>query len=138
MTEGTGDGIQPEMTAGSGGDESITRAPDKDERLWAMLCHLTAFAGYFFPFGNIIGPLVVWLIKKDEFPLVESQGKESLNFQISMTIYFAVSFILIYVVIGIPIIIGLFIADVVLVIMAAIKANDGQAYRYPLTIRFIK
>ncbi len=118
--------------------QTTQAGPGSDERLWAMLCHLLAFAGYFFPFGHIIGPLVIWLIKREQYPLVDDQGRESLNFQISITIYFFVAFILIYIVIGIPIVIGLFIADVVLVILATLKANEGQAYRYPITIRFIK
>ena len=58
-----------------------------DERMWGMLCHLSTFAGYLVPFGNISGPLIVWLVKKDEYAFVDDQGKESLNFQISITIY---------------------------------------------------
>ena len=73
----------------------------QDERTWGMLCHLSAFAGYVFPFGGIVGPLVVWLIKKDEMPFVDDQGKEALNFQISVLIYAIVSFVLIFVLIGI-------------------------------------
>lgn len=111
---------------------------DKQERTWAMLCHLTAFIGYFFPFGHILGPLVVWLIKKEEFPLVEDQGKESLNFQISMTIYIIVAAILSIIIIGIPILIGLIVFEIIIVIIAAVKANDGERYRYPLAIRIIK
>jgi uncharacterized Tic20 family protein len=138
MTDQPGTG----MEAGTQGP--ITQAPQdaggpgKDERMWGMLCHLVAFAGYFVPFGNIIGPLVIWLIKREQYPFVEDQGKESLNFQISMSIYFVVSFILIYVIIGIITTIGLLIAQVVLIIMASIRANEGQQYRYPVTIRFIK
>jgi hypothetical protein len=60
---------------------------NSEERNWAMTCHLASFAGYVLPLGNIIGPLVAWLMKRDEFPLVDDQGKEALNFQISMTIY---------------------------------------------------
>jgi len=60
---------------------------DKDEKLWATLCHLSTFAFYVSGIGHIVGPLVVWLIKKDQYPLVDDQGKEVLNFQISMSIY---------------------------------------------------
>ena len=59
---------------------------NKDERMWGMFCHLAALAGFIIPFGNIIGPLIVWQIKKEEFPFVEDQGKESLKFQISIFI----------------------------------------------------
>jgi uncharacterized Tic20 family protein len=103
-----------------------------------MLAHLSSFAGFVLPFGNIIGPLFVWLVKKDEFPLVNDQGKESLNFQITMTIFLTVAIILVFVLIGIPFLIALMVLDFVLVIVAAIKANEGQQYRYPLNIRFIK
>ena len=109
----------------------------RDERVWAMLCHIATLAGFVFPLGNIIGPLVIWLIKKDEFPLVADQGKEAMNFQISMTLYILVSVILIIVVIGIPVLIALGIFDLIVTIVAAVKANEGIKFRYPLTIRFI-
>ena len=103
-----------------------------------MLCHLAALAGFLMPFGSIVGPLIIWLIKKDEFPFVDEQGKESLNFQISVAIYGIVSAILIIVFIGIILLVALIIADVVLVVVASIKTNKGESYRYPLTIRLIK
>lgn len=109
----------------------------RDERMWAMLCHISTFAGFVVPFGNIIGPLVIWMIKKDEFPLVADQGKEALNFQISMAIYLIISAILIIVVIGIPMLILLGIFDLIATVVAAIKANEGVKFRYPATIRFI-
>lgn len=112
---------------------------EKDARLWGMLCHLTALSLFIgVPFGNILGPLVVWLIKKEEFPFVDDQGKESLNFQVSITIYAAVSGILVFVIIGIPLLIALAVLSLVLVVMASLKANDGVPYRYPLTIRFFR
>jgi len=112
---------------------------NKEEKTWAMICHLAAFAGLFVPFiGNIVGPLVVWLIKKDQYPLVDDQGKESLNFQISITIYLLISTILVFVLIGFVLLAAVSIFAVVMVILAAIQANDGKAYRYPLTIRFVK
>ena len=117
--------------------EQQTTEPGKDEKMWAMLTHISTFAGFIFPVGNIIAPLIIWLIKKDEYPLVDDQGKEVLNFQISMTIYLIASIILIFIVIGIPILIGLGIFDFIITIIAAIKANDGIKYRYPITIRFI-
>ncbi len=108
-------------------------------RTWEMLCHLAALAGLLgVPFGNLLGPLVIWLIKKDEIPGVDAHGKESLNFQISMTIYMAVAGLLMFVFIGIFLLIALMILDLVFVIIASIKANSGEAYQYPMTIRFIK
>ncbi|MBN1591912.1 MAG: DUF4870 domain-containing protein [Candidatus Coatesbacteria bacterium] len=111
---------------------------DEQARGWAMLCHLGAFAGVVFPFGNIILPLVFWIIRKDESAFVDDQGKESLNFQISLSIYFIIAGLLGLILIGffmLPII-GVF--GVICVIIAAMKANKGEKYRYPLCIRFIK
>ena len=109
------------------------------DRLWPMLCHLTALVGLIgVPFGNILGPLVIWLLKKNEMPTVDQQGKESLNFQISMAIYGIIAGLLVFVIIGIPLLIGLAITDVVLVIIASIKVNNGEAFTYPLAIRIIK
>lgn len=111
---------------------------ETQERTWALIAHLSALAGFIVPFGHIIGPLVVWLIKKDESPFVDDQGKEAINFQISMTLYAVIAAILILVVIGIFLLIGIGILDIVLVIIAAVKANAGEKFHYPLTIRFIR
>ena len=116
---------------------TIDIPPSKDERTWAMLCHFSAFAGCVFPFGNILAPLIIWLSKREDYPLVADQGKEILNFQISMTLYFIVSAVLAIVLIGIPILIGLAIFEFIIIIVAAIKANDGTKYRYPITIHFL-
>jgi uncharacterized protein len=120
-------------------NEQTTAPPtdQHDERMWAMFCHLSALAGYVFPFGNIIAPLIIWVLKKDEFPLVNDQGKEAINFQISMTIYIIAAIILIILVIGIPLLILLGLFDLLMIIIASIKANEGTEYRYPLTIRFL-
>ncbi len=104
-----------------------------------MLCHLSALSLYIgIPFGNILGPLIIWLIKKDEMPYVDEQGKESLNFQLSLMIYALIASLLIFVFIGVVILAILGIMQVVLVIVAAIKVNNNEVYRYPLTIRFLK
>lgn len=115
-----------------------TPAVNRDQNMWAMFCHLGALLGLFIPPLNIIVPLVIWLIKKDEYPLVADQGKESLNFQISITIYAIISAILIIVLIGILMLVAIGIFTLVMCIVAMIKANEGVAYRYPLTIRLIK
>jgi hypothetical protein len=94
-------------------------------------------AGFVVPFGNILGPLIVWLIKKSEIPSVDAHGKESLNFQISVLIYLAVSAVLVLVLVGVFLMMAIAIAAIVLVVIAAIKASNGELYRYPLTIRFI-
>lgn len=111
--------------------------PSKDEKLWAMLCHLSALVGFVIPFGNIIAPLIIWVIKKDEYPLVADQGKEAVNFQISMTIYFIAAVILIFVAIGIALLPIIALFGLIMIVIASIKANEGEKYRYPLTIRLI-
>ena len=112
---------------------------DRDERMWATLCHLSAFALFLLPTcGNLIGPLIVWLIKKDELPLVDDQGKEVLNFQISMTIYYIAAAILCCAFVGFVLLPALLIFGIVVTIMGAVKASTGVAYRYPLCIRFLK
>ncbi|PZO33817.1 MAG: DUF4870 domain-containing protein [Leptolyngbya sp.] len=108
-----------------------------ESRMWAMLAHLSALSGFIIPFGSILGPLIIWLIKRDEMSFVNDQAKEALNFNISMTIYMLVSLVLVFVVIGIPLMIVLGIAWLVLAILAAVKANEGVAYRYPLTLRLV-
>ena len=108
-----------------------------DERQWAMFAHLSALIGFILPFGNIIGPLVIWLIKKETMPFVDQQGKEALNFQITVTIAMVISAILIVVVIGFVLMFIIGLAALILTIMAGIKANEGVAYRYPFTLRLI-
>ena len=126
-------GSQPPPGQGEG------QALSSDERQWAMFCHLAAFAGCIAgPLGSIVGPLVVWLIKKEEYPFVDDQGKQALNFQISVTIYAILCIPLVFVLIGIPLLIAIGILDVICTITGAIKANQGIAYRYPLAIQFIK
>jgi uncharacterized Tic20 family protein len=130
---------QPEVVQESPGSKET----NKDARMWAMICHLSALAGLVVPVvGCIVGPLIVWQIKKEEFPFVDEQGKESVNFQISMLLYLLVSAILwiplSFVCIGMLIPAAIGIADLVFLLIAAVKANDGHHYRYPLTIRFIK
>ena len=111
---------------------------DKDARLWGMLTHLASLSGYAVPLGNFAGPLVVWLVKKDEYPFVDDQGKESLNFQISVLIYFVVAGVLACALVGFVLLAVVALFQIVMVIVACVKANNGEAYRYPLTIRLIQ
>ncbi|MDP2245262.1 DUF4870 domain-containing protein [Pseudomonas sp.] len=112
--------------------------PSKEARQWAMFCHFAAFLGLVFPFGNLLGPLIVWQIKKDLDPFVDQQGKEALNFQISVALAAVLCFFLMVVVIGFPLLILLGIGALVLTVIAGIKANEGQAYRYPFSWRLVK
>lgn len=110
----------------------------QDERNLGMLCHLLALVGLIIPFGNILGPLLVWLLKKDENRFVDVEGKEALNFNITIAIAGLVSGILTAVMIGfaLMVVVGLF--WLILTIVAAVKASSGEHYRYPLTLRFLQ
>jgi uncharacterized Tic20 family protein len=111
---------------------------NREEISWGMGCHLIALSGLLFPPAAVIGPLVFWLIKKDEMEFVNDQGKESLNFQITCAIFFIICFVLLFVVIGFFLMVGLFVFWLVFTILAAVKASNGELYRYPVNFRFIK
>ena len=123
--------------------------PSHEERQWALFAHLSALLGYlvtghFFGIGCFLGPLVIWLVKKDSMPFVADQAKEALNFNITVFIIGCVLVLFSIVTFGIglllawPLGIALFVGWVVLTIIAAIKANEGTAYRYPWTLRLVK
>jgi len=126
----------------------MAEVTEKDARLWNMLCHLSALALFTcIPFANIIGPLVVWLIKRQEIPSVDAHGKESVNFQITVVIcaiaLWIPTFLLslvspIFFVLGYLLIIPLGLANLILIIMASMKVNNGEPYTYPFALRFIK
>lgn len=111
---------------------------NKDERMWGMLCHLSALSGFIIPFGNVIGPLIIYSMKKDEYAFVADQGKESLNFQISVLIYLLIGLVTIVILVGLVFLIFIPLIALILTVVAAVRANDGEWYRYPLCIRFIK
>jgi uncharacterized Tic20 family protein len=117
----------------------VSAEVNKEACMWAMFCHLAGLAGIVIPaVGNIVGPLILWQIKKDEYPFVDEQGKEAVNFQISMTIYGLICIPLFFICIGPFLLAAVGVVDLVFLLIAAVKANNGQHYRYPLTIRFIK
>jgi uncharacterized Tic20 family protein len=113
--------------------------PVRQDRTLDATCHFLSFAGLIgIPFGNILGPLILWAIKKDEMPSVNEHGKESVNFQLSMTIYTIIAGLSILILIGFVLLPAIIVLNIVLVIIAGVKAANGEFYRYPLTIRFIK
>lgn len=116
-------------------DPAVTKDP---AHLWAMLCHLSALAGFLLPFGSLIGPIVVWQLKKNESPFIDDQGKEAVNFQLSVFLYMLGSMLLMYIGIGILLLGAVVITTLVLIVVAALKANQGVAYRYPFKINWIK
>jgi uncharacterized Tic20 family protein len=108
------------------------------ERNWSMLCHLSALAGFFFPFGGVIGPLICWLSQRDESAWININGRNSLNFHLSMLLYITLAFPLCFILVGIPIVAALGMLKVICIIIASIKAPKGEIFRYPLAIPFIQ
>jgi hypothetical protein len=142
--------VPPESVTPPPPNEPMAGAPSAEERQWAMFAHLSALLGALLTgvwgggWGCFIGPLVIWLVKKDTMPFVNDQGKEALNFNITVAIAFVVLFLLsvmtfgIGLIIAIPLWIIIGISWLVFTIIAAIKANEGVLYRYPFTLRLIK
>jgi uncharacterized Tic20 family protein len=115
--------------------------PSKDERTMALICHLLPFAGFLLPHApvfNIVAPLLMWLIKKDEMPFLKDQGREVVNFQITLSIVIFICTLTFWLILPILVALGVAIAAIVLMILGAIKASDGVAYRYPFSLRLIK
>ena len=105
--------------------------PTQDEKTMGMLAHLLGIFGF-------IGPLIVWLIKKDQSPFVNDQGKEALNFHLVMLIGYVIGGILTFFCIGFFVILAVWVCSLIFSIMGAMKAKEGIAYRYPFNIRMIK
>jgi uncharacterized protein len=118
--------------------QPVVVAGAKDDRLWGTLAHLSGFIGYVFPMGHLLGPLAVYLFQKDRSAFAASQAKEALNFQISVTIYLVICLILSLAFIGVPMLIALLLFKVICMILAAMRANSGVAYRYPFTLRLVR
>jgi hypothetical protein len=118
--------------------------PESQARTWNMLCHLSALAGFVIPFGHILGPLIVWQLKKNEFPSVDVHGKAALNFQLTVTIALlvglAAAFILSFFCVGyllFPVVMLIGLAGLIFSIIAGIKANNGEDYQYPYSFKFV-
>ena len=118
--------------------EAPTGVPTAEDKQWGLFAHLSSLAGLIIPFGNILGPLIIWQVKKDSLPFAADQGKEALNFNITIAIAAIICGLLTLVLIGFLLMAAIGIANLVLCIMAAMKANNGEAYRYPFTLRLIK
>ncbi len=132
----TRDGDLPDEVQGETG--AAQEGLKSEEKTWGMIAHLSALSGWVgIPLGGILGPLVVYFVKKDESPYVRDHAKEAMNFGISMAIYAVVAALLIFVVIGLLLLPAVIVVSIVLNILAALKANEGRTYKYPFTIRFI-
>ncbi len=128
----------------SASEQSVPEPPkqletDKDAKMWGTFCHLSAVSGFVgVPFGWILGPLIIWLIKKDEIDFVNEEGKEALNFQLTVLIGFAIGAVTTCIGIGVFILVGVAIMDLIFIFIASVKVNTGQHYKYPINIRFFK
>ena len=138
-----------ENGAGSGStttmpEAALPTAQSNDDRTWALIGHLSAFSAFITGIGCVIGPLIVWLVKRDTLPFAADQAKEALNFNITAIIVAAALWVVtigtffIGALLTVPIGLLLFVAWFVLTIVAAIKANEGVAYRYPFALRLVK
>jgi uncharacterized Tic20 family protein len=114
-----------------------TFTPTGDERSWGMLAHLSGLIAMLLGGLSFLGPLIVWLVKKDQSPFVADQAKEALNFQIAATIAIYVSALSVLICVGLILVPVVVIGAIIYSIIGAMEANKGVAYRYPYTFRFI-
>jgi uncharacterized protein len=126
------------LAAGSADQAAGATGVDQAVRNAAVAAHLSTFAGLIVPFGSVIGPLAVWLTRRDRDPFIDQAGREALNFGISIAIYGLVALVAALMLVGIPLLIVGVVAWVVLASLAAVRASQGQAYRYPLTLRLVR
>lgn len=112
--------------------------PEKDARQWAFFLHLSQYAHLIFPLGGVVLPIVLWQIKKDEFPVLDAHGKNVVNWSISLFIYLLAAVPLCFILIGIPIVIVLTLAGLICPLIGAVKANNGEIWNYPGAIVFLK
>jgi uncharacterized protein len=113
--------------------------PDEQQaRQWAMFLHLSQLAGYIIPLVGLIAPIIIWQTKKEKYPILDEHGKIVINWIISELIYGAICSVLLFVIIGFPMLMILGILAVVFPIIGGIKANNGELWRYPMTINIIK
>src|SRR5215217_7165082 len=126
------------LAAGSANQTTEAGAMNQEIRNTAVAAHLSTFAGLIVPFGSVIGPLAVWLTRRHQNPFIDQAGREALNFGITIAIYGAVLLVGALMLVGIPLLIIGVVAWVVLASLAAVKASQGQAYRYPLTLRLVR
>ena len=115
----------------------VTASPGDEERLWAMFCHLSAMLGYLLPFGQLIGPSVVWMAKRDRSGFIDAHGREALNFQISVMLYAVIALIACFVLIGFLLLFALVIFHVSMTLYASLRAQQGDAVRYPMALRIL-
>jgi uncharacterized Tic20 family protein len=131
---------QPDPVVFASPEVGGSSAPSQDEqtRLWAMILHLSLLAGFVVPMAGLVAPILIWQLKKTDLPGIDVHGKNALNWIISALIYAVVCVILIFVIVGIPLLIALALVSIIFPVIAAIKANNGEVWKYPMTITIIK
>ena len=118
--------------------ESTTPNKERETRTWAMFLHFSLLAGYVAPIAGLIAPIIIWQVQKDKLPGIDEHGKVVVNWIISLILYAILSTLLSFIFIGIPMLIVLIVATIIFPIIGGIKANDGQLWKYPLSIPFFK
>ena len=119
-------------------EQQLLPTPSKEARQWAMFCHLSALLGIWIPFGTLIGPLILWQIKREMDPFIDAQGKEALNFQITVSIAMIIGYILTGIFLGGIVLALVGLANVVLSVMGALAENQGGQFKYPFSIKVVK
>jgi uncharacterized Tic20 family protein len=132
MASEPGDEAGP--AASPAGGTGVEYDVSDEEKTWGVLTHVSALSGLVVPFGNVIGPLVVWLLKKDESRFVDENGTQALNFQITWTVLIFVSLLTVVVGVGLLLVPVLGLAWLILVVIATVRASERVVYDYPLTI----
>jgi uncharacterized Tic20 family protein len=115
----------------------LSESEDRDYRMWAMILHFSQLANFVAPMAGIVAPIVIWQIKKGQYPGIDEHGKMVVNWMLSALVYGIISFLLFFFLIGIPMMFILGILAVVFPIIGGIKANQGEFWKYPLTISFL-
>lgn len=124
-------------TPGYTGGRLVDPNATPEQRRYATVMHLTLLLAVLTPILGLAVPLAMWLAKKDQSPFIDDHGKETLNFHISILIYYAISALLVFVIIGFPLLIAVFVLSLIGMIKASLAAKRGEYYRYPACIRFV-
>ena len=111
---------------------------ERESRQWSMFLHLSVLTTYIVPLAGLVAPIVIWQMKKNDSPKLDMHGKIVVNWVLSMILYMIVSVVLSFVIIGLPMLLALVVLNIVFPIIGGIKANNGETWRYPLSIRFMK
>jgi uncharacterized Tic20 family protein len=133
--------VQAKQRVLSGAVSDVPPAPgsiEQQTREWAMLLHLSQLLGFLVPLGGLVAPILIWQLKKEELPGLDVHGKVVLNWVLSALLYFVGAALLTLIVIGVPLLLAVALLSVVFPIIGGVKANNGELWRYPLSIAFLK